>query len=378
MRGNLLNPVIHETVLHQTAGGKRLELAVSCVCQARRNPKCFVACHESGGECKGVRLETEAAILVGEHEESLRLIPEARTNLRRQFLCPLFKVSLIGIVAEIFRHHSRVFAAHPEQDVHVGTVRRVAEIEVAGVLGGLGPLNERAVFLRVRAKVIHELHHIRVKRACCGGIAGIKVVVMQNGNKPGGKFVRREWTVFTVLRRRRAFGVGACVNVSGGGLVEAEQLHRASHIRFVSGIEGVEEVALRPPEVAAPDEPVSLRSVCNIRKGTGKIPLVETVRRIEAALPVYCTVAIDDLDLGNDRPRLLLYGEAETFALANLHGRALYLVRCHLYHFGTFVADEDNEASLREVRIGVKLVVDLQGPVEERRGAMPSHARRGL
>ena len=59
------------------------------------------------------------------------------------------------IVAADIGQRGGVHVAFPQEDVHVGAVRNVAEVEVAGVLRRFAPLDKRAVLRRVRGEVFH-------------------------------------------------------------------------------------------------------------------------------------------------------------------------------------------------------------------------------
>ena len=185
------------------------------------------------------------------------------------------------------------------------------------MLGGLGALDERAVILGVRGEIVHQLHHLRIELARRLGIAGVEEVVVQHGHEPCGEFVGGERSPLALCRRRGAFGVGTRLHVPFRRLVEAEKLHRPAHIRFVARVERIEDVAFRPPEVAAPDQPVALRAVGHVREGAREFPVVQRMRICGTWPPE--VVPRTDLHADDDWPRLLLDGKADDLALLNRH-----------------------------------------------------------
>ena len=285
--------------------------------QMRRDAQRLLARREMRGEGEGVCLKTKTVVLVGKLEEAFAVVPEARADRLPEFFAPLLEAGRAVLVAKRTCHRRRVPTALPEKDVHVRTVRGVAEVEVAGVLGGLGALDERAVLLGVRGEIVHQLHHLRIELARRLGIAGVKEVVVQHGNEPGGEFVGRERPPLALRRRRVALGVRARLHVPFRRLVETEKFHRPAHVRLVARIERIEDIAFRPPEVAAPDQPVAFRAVGHVRESAREVPVVQRMRTCGIWLPE--VVPRTDLHADDDRPRLLFDGKADSLALLNRH-----------------------------------------------------------
>ena len=135
-----------------------------------------------------------------------------------------------------------------------------AEDEPRRVLRRLGSLDEESVSGRVAAQVAEQPHGVRVELAGERGVAGVEQVVPQHGDEPGGELVRLERPVVAVRDGTVRFGIRARLDVALGRLVLREHPQRAGQVGAVGPPGGV-EVALREPQVAAPDEAVALGAV---------------------------------------------------------------------------------------------------------------------
>ena len=142
--------------------------------------------------------------------------------------------------------------------------------------------------------------------------------------------------------------------------IEREHLHAPLHVRRFAA-ECVEHVALGPPQVAAPDQPVALRAVRDVRQRARVVPAreVHQARAVQGHVPNY-------------GPRLLRHRKSDTVALLHRHLHVAHLVRRVLPYLHALLAHEDLERADRKVRIGVELEVEAQRAVRRRRLAPPA------